>query len=583
VEGKERGDGRIVKKLIWISVLIAILMIMPVSANWFEGACQETATVIIGGYPSTNTYLGQLNETSIYQGYGGAPGDYLYACNGTQKVLPQYSLSPGFYGTFGPYMLATGKYGISSTATSYGQRYWLNYRNLTADPLPPVVNVTFSISKSDSFATKLANVTVTVSSGQSGITATNGTVKIGVTPNSSSYTYTLTKSGYSTVSGASLGGYGESGGTIYATMTALTAGYTNYTLVATPKEIIPGQNISVTLTTSSGNYTQIANLGIKCWPGTCTDTAGRLPVYQRQGSTWYQLDDSNTFTISKGSTFPVTGLTLTGLITPGTNEVKATIWETGGLSVEAKDYVNVSGTGQFHTITIEAVDEKWGGTIHSAQVHLKPASTGVWQVRSLLADSVEFQVQHGEYFTHYVTATGYLDSETTGAYANENMFMKTVLRQIVDTPFGNTTLDVMVNRFGLSDGLNGVLVRMSDGTSKTTLYSGVVSFTLLNNTQYRMTCTKDGYQTQIYVVNTLGSQQAVSVYMWPLTQATPTPKVTDPITGDPITVVPTLDIRTNQQKGDSAVKIVYDNAEAIIWALIILFFVGCIKMAKKGW
>jgi PKD repeat protein len=373
----------------------------------------------------------------------------------------------------------------------------------------------------------------------------------------------------------------------------------SYTLTAIPDTIIPGQNISVTLATSSGNYSYIANLGITCWPGTCYDTAGKLPAYQLRSGIWYQRDDNNQFTINKGAAFPVTNLVLTGLTTPGENEVKATIWETNGLSKIATDTVNVLGTGQYHTIKFQAVDDKFGAAIHSATIHLKPASTGIWNTRSFVGFQAEFQVQDGEYYTYYATATGYLNSTETGSYAYSNQDKKILMRKIVETAATNTTLDILVNRYGTSDGLEGVLVRLSDGMTKTTQYSGAVTFTVLRDSEYDLIVSKTGYQTRQYHIVTNEPQQSVSVFMFPVTQATPAPVVTDsqgnplydkngnPIVydedGNKVVVVPTLDTRTNAQKGDSVIKIIYDNAESIVWALLILFFIGCAKMALKGW
>ena len=105
---------------------------------------------------------------------------------------------------------------------------------ITYDDGSPYANVTFSISDSVSFTTKLSNVTVILSNGQSAITNANGTANISVNPARSIYTYSLTKTGYTSKYMESLGGYGETGGTVYNTLvsgtTTLPPGYIRTTV-----------------------------------------------------------------------------------------------------------------------------------------------------------------------------------------------------------------------------------------------------------------------------------------------------------------------------------------------------------------
>jgi len=87
-------------------------------------------------------------------------------------------------------------------------------------PYPTSTNVTFSISDSTNFATKLMGVNIAISGGQTGTTNVSGIAVIKITPNSSStLTYSLTKTGYATQTNMPLGGYGLTGGTLYTTMT----------------------------------------------------------------------------------------------------------------------------------------------------------------------------------------------------------------------------------------------------------------------------------------------------------------------------------------------------------------------------
>jgi hypothetical protein len=98
--------------------------------------------------------------------------------------------------------------------------YYSTWYTIGAGARPPNVTVMFSISDSSNFTAKLQGVSVVTSSGASGTTDVNGSVSLVISPVGSGYTYSLTKTGYTTVNGASLGGYGETGGTLYTTMTS---------------------------------------------------------------------------------------------------------------------------------------------------------------------------------------------------------------------------------------------------------------------------------------------------------------------------------------------------------------------------
>jgi hypothetical protein len=79
-------------------------------------------------------------------------------------------------------------------------------------------DVTFSLSDSTNFATKLSGAVVTISNGQTNTTNSAGEAYISIYPNSSAYTYSLIKTGYTTKSAQPLGGYGMTGGILYDTM-----------------------------------------------------------------------------------------------------------------------------------------------------------------------------------------------------------------------------------------------------------------------------------------------------------------------------------------------------------------------------
>jgi hypothetical protein len=119
------------------------------------------------------------------------------------------------YDTFGDGMAFQGYIGTNLGWTIYGPLYVYHAGAYT--PIP--ANVTFSISDSANFTAKLSGVAILLSNGQSNTTGADGTAFISITPNSSAYTYDLTKSSYTDVNARSLGGYGITGGIVYDTMT----------------------------------------------------------------------------------------------------------------------------------------------------------------------------------------------------------------------------------------------------------------------------------------------------------------------------------------------------------------------------
>jgi hypothetical protein len=93
-----------------------------------------------------------------------------------------------------------------------------------ADLVPQVRSVNFSVSETGNFTKKLSGVVITISNGQSVTTNAGGWGNLSVTPNSSTYTYGATKTGYGTLSAQDLGGYGEAGGIVYVEMQPGTSG-----------------------------------------------------------------------------------------------------------------------------------------------------------------------------------------------------------------------------------------------------------------------------------------------------------------------------------------------------------------------
>jgi hypothetical protein len=108
-------------------------------------------------------------------------------------------------------------YGDDTSPGCWYKRYYDQYGYRTGYG-QPTTDIFFSVSETGNFTKKLSGAIVTLSNGQSNTTGTDGTALIQVYPKSPSYTYGVTKSGYMNLAGVALGGYGETGGTVYTNM-----------------------------------------------------------------------------------------------------------------------------------------------------------------------------------------------------------------------------------------------------------------------------------------------------------------------------------------------------------------------------
>jgi hypothetical protein len=151
----------------------------------------------------------------------------------SEAPFPQ--IYPGSYTSpVGSRGYGTSKYFAWGAGCNPSPRKILKYYNFyNSTP----ITVAFNISNSANFTAKLSGVNIVVSNGQSGITGVFGNLTLPISPPSSTYTYSLIKTGYVTKSAQPLGGYGETGGSLYDTMDpdtgTLPAGYTRTTVYCT--------------------------------------------------------------------------------------------------------------------------------------------------------------------------------------------------------------------------------------------------------------------------------------------------------------------------------------------------------------
>ena len=160
------------------------------------------------GIATTNNWTyAEATSSSIY--VGGALTGHSYSGG----AVPA---SPALVDTVSSKPNANGLYTVvcANIAGNYCEVAFAVYQGGSPEP---DTNVTFSISDSADFATKLSGVVVTLSNGQTNTTGTDGLTRIYVAPNSSLYTYSLVKTGYTAKYLQPLGGYGETGGTVFDT------------------------------------------------------------------------------------------------------------------------------------------------------------------------------------------------------------------------------------------------------------------------------------------------------------------------------------------------------------------------------
>jgi hypothetical protein len=204
------------RKLLLIAAVM-LLLIIPVSAYTISPAgdfrggngCTEGNLTIWTGENITFSF--DSGDVAYYNGN----------CGGGVRNSVQ---------GFGP-VAATGTIQLNYAA---GNALWYicpsslagcyNYFIYNATPKPAHSDVTFSISETGNFTKKLSGAVITLSNAQTATTNTSGMADIEVFPNSSAYTYGVTKTGYGTLAAQSLGGYGETGGTVYVEMESGTSG-----------------------------------------------------------------------------------------------------------------------------------------------------------------------------------------------------------------------------------------------------------------------------------------------------------------------------------------------------------------------
>lgn len=471
------------KLMVLISMLALILCIVPASAistnpvdypnatYHYHDSTSFTAVNNILDAGSANAYCIAHGGAGYEFGYGGIKYD---SAGNAISGMEQYAIgySPAITGAnyYLAYLHCTG--GIGDLITDFHQG---------GGTLYAPVNATFSISDNSLFSTKLSGVSVVLSNGQSGTTNATGMLGIAVTPPSSNYTYSLTKSGYITKPAQSLGGYGSTGGIVYDTMSVGGTGYVTTTVYLT----------------DGSTGTPIVG--------------GTLNLREVENNTWL-----NTTSTATGTLFNVT-------------------------------------TG--HTIDI-----------------------------------------YGSYPGVYTA------SAELGATPGGNYYLP--LYMYAAAPVGSVNLFVYLREAGTGYIIKNADVNIKWGTggastaSANTATSGTASFVVPNNTVITIESNPSGYNGQSMSLTTGTVDKQVTITLskntqGPGTTGTVTPTVTDPATGQPITVAPTYlpacnpnandyDAGQCSQNQDSALMAnLRTNANGILDLGIVAVIFGLLGMIMK--
>jgi hypothetical protein len=205
------------RKLLFIAAVM-LMLIVPASAWSFSCVGPDMSTPL---NDNATVYVGDTircwpddTDMAVYE------ASSLHAQDKTNLLF-----SSPFTGTFVNYTIPsrTG-YLWFRTLNAAHDAYFVDKFYYYAYYKTPPADVVFSISETGNFTKKLSGAIVTVSNGQSNTTTADGTALIRVYPTSSAYTYGVTKTGYGTLAAQPLGGYGETGGTVYVEMESGTSG-----------------------------------------------------------------------------------------------------------------------------------------------------------------------------------------------------------------------------------------------------------------------------------------------------------------------------------------------------------------------
>lgn len=223
-----------------------------------------------------------------------------------------------------------------------------------------------------------------------------------------------------------------------------------------------------------------------------------------------------------------------------------------GSDIETKaDYIWVYNATNLYTTNFNAVDLANGYNILGANISLNDVENGTWVNSTLDADgTLTISTLVGHTINAYAEAFGYSDGETLGYVVEFNGIWESIYLQpsgVYNNTEGNLTLHVRVEDGDTLQPISGAEVSATPtsgyGIFKNTNAQGIVDFTVYNNTVYRVTSTKAGYNNGVQMLNTGIASGGSTVY--PLTvlmyKTTVTPTITETTGPGGATPAPTID------------------------------------------
>lgn len=344
-----------------------------------------------------------------------------------------------------------------------------------------------------------------------------------------------------------------------------------YTLAVTPETGTTTTAYSAKSTADSGvagatldAFTVVCNSGTVS--GKCLSNSTDPTFIKKTDGYWYQADANYQYSI-KWAAFPAI-LPLT-FDAPGTYTVKAVYYPVGLDGVSAQDTVTVDSVGTTRKLTVQVQDYASGALISDAAVQIIN-SAGTWSNATTTGGVRTYSARNGEYIGIAASAPGYLDSSLTYSQIARDTTKTIILSKYIEVPAGNNTLYVYTRDSSTHNTLEGALVRLNDGQTKTTPGSGLATFTVLEGGTYQITVSKSGYHTLTRTLIVAGSANAISMEVSPL-YITTAPTLAPGETATP-TPLPTVDTRTDAQKDRAMMSLIRDNAEALILVAIVMTF-----------
>ena len=313
----------------------------------------------------------------------------------------------------------------------------------------------------------------------------------------------------------------------------------------------------------------------------------RPAEYSLKSGTWYGYDSTlNTYSITQSGLPNPT--TLSGITSTGAKTIYCYIFTSDGNFYTLTSTLTVGGAGaeQSGRVLIRAIDWRTNDQVIGAAINIKNLATGVWSNETTVNGRREYYSSIGTRLYLEAYKSGY-DRANVPMYQIQGLMDSQTISMFPtgsgSSGIANTTLYVMVGDYDTLVLGKGYSVRVvDDGQFKVTPDSGTVSFIVANNSQYTVSvgCSANQCYSGTKTETVTGSSYVMQFYLVSVKAATPTPTLAPGQTATP-TAVPTLDTRTNAQKGGEMVDFLYDNGYTLVVILFIAALVGAFKMMSK--